>query len=391
MRVLHDHHDRTSRRQALEEREEPRADLRHPVPPSIPGLVAEPEREAQQVDDLLRPLRGATAAHEFFEARLQLLGWRVRGLPDLLQEDLGDRGERDVLLERAGPAGQHLGRVGETRQELLDHPALADPRLAEQRDHVPPTRLLSALEGLDQQAKLPPAIHEGDGPPGGARRQGDDRPGRQGTLEPLGHDLHALAVLDVVLREEPRRLPDQHGARLGGLLEPGRRVHHRPVQQSGLRAFASDGHPSGVHSDPALEGEGQQEALAQLGHPLHDGQPRPDGPDRVVVVGMRDAEHTDHGVAGEVVRAPPKRFQLLGDRLVEGRDDLAVALRVDLCGQPGRADQVGEDHGDDLAFLRRRGPDGERAVRTELRVLGERFAATNAGRPDHPAKHTRGW
>jgi hypothetical protein len=86
-----------------------------------------------------------------------------------------------------------------------------------------------------------------------------------------------------------------------------------------------------------LKGGGQQEVLAELGHPFHDGQRRPDRPDRVVVMGMRDAEHTDHGVAGEVVCATPERLQPLGDRLVEGRDDLAVALRVNLRREPGRA------------------------------------------------------
>ena len=390
MRVLDDHHHRTSGGQALEQGEQPRADLGHPVAPSVPGLVAQPEREAQQVDDLLGPLGGATVTDELLEARLQLLRRRVRGLPDLLQEDLGDRAERDVLLEGAGPAGQDLGRVRDPRQELLDHPALADPGLPEQRDHVPPSSLLRALERLHQQTELPPAVHEGDRPPGGAGREGQDRPGRKGLVEPLRLHLLSLAIVDVVLREEPRRFPGQHGARLGGLLEPGRRIHHRPIQEPGLRAFGADGHPPGVHPDPALEGAGYQETLPELGHAFHDGQRRPDRPDRIVVVGVRDAEHADHGIAGEVVRATSERLQLLGDRLVEGRDDLAVALRIDLGGQPGRADQVGEDHRDDLAFLRKRGPHREPAVRTELRVLGQRFTAANAGRADHPTKHTWG-
>ena len=136
----------------------------------------------------------------------------------------------DVLLEWARPPGRTLVVLREAREELLDHAALADPRLAEQRDQVPAASLVRALERVEQQTELALAVHERDRP---ARRRRARAPGpaRLGRVSsnPFASTSRLLAVLDLVAREEPRRRSGTSTVPgLGRLLQPRREVHRRP-------------------------------------------------------------------------------------------------------------------------------------------------------------------
>ena len=380
--VLEHHDDRASAGEPAEEREQARADLGDAVALLVPGLPADPERDAQALDDLPSLVGRVALDDDLLEPRPQRVRRRVRRLPHLVQEDLRERPERHVLLERTRPAQQDLRLVGESRDELVGHPALADPRLAEQRHQVSAPRLARAVERVLQQPQLALAVDERDRPAARARLQRGDRPRARLVLEPLGLDLAHRPVLDLRQREEVARLRDQHGSRVGGLLQPRRQVHRGAVEQALLGRLGADRDGARVDADADPERDREPDLLARAARPGRRAQPGPNGAERVVVVRVLQAEDPDDGVAGEVVGAAAERLELLGDHAVVAGQDLAVALGVDLAGEPGRPDEVDEDHRDELALLRRRGAHRVAAVRAEAGLVGERKPApfTRQGR-----------
>jgi len=95
---------------------------------------------------------------------------------------------------------------------------------------------------------------------------------------------------------------------------------------------------SGVHADPHRQTAGQT--------PQH----REGGVQRALrVVLQRDrrAERSHHGVARELLDRPAGLLDLLRHRGVEALEQRARLLGVALA-QPGRVDEVGEEHGGDL-------------------------------------------
>ena len=77
------------------------------------------------------------------------------------------------------------------------------------------------------------------------------------------------------------------------------------------------------------------------------------GPDRalgVVLVRLRDAERRQDGVAGELLDDPAVRGHAVRDVVEEPRHAAADDLRVGAGDERGRADEVDEQHGCELAF-----------------------------------------
>ena len=98
-------------------------------------------------------------------------------------------------------------------------------------------------------------------------------------------------------------------------------------------------------SAPRLGDEAGQRVL----HP----QGRPHGPLGVVLVGDGRAEQGDDGVAEQLVDASAEQLDV-GDQALEARLDQALhALGVEVLGERGVADEVGEQHGDDAPLLER--------------------------------------
>ena len=172
-------------------------------------------------------------------------------------------------------------------------------------------------------------------------------------------------------REEVARLGDEHGARVGGLLQPRRHVHRGAVEQALLGRLAPDRDRTRVdaHADP--ERDRQPDLLPEATDPLDELEPGAHRAERVVVVRVLQAEHADDGVPGEVVGAAAERLELLGDHAVVAGQDLAVALGIDLARDLGRPHQVDEDHRDELALLRRRRAHRVAAVRAEPSLVGQ--------------------
>ncbi len=389
--VLEHQDDRRAGGQAGEDREQPGPDLGHRVAALLAArvLVPDPEGEREPCHRLLDLVGGAAGRRELLQPREQPGRAGVRALPQLLEQHLRERPERDLLLERARPAEQHLHLVGQPREELLGHAALADPRLAEQGDQVAPARLEDALERVVEQPELALAVDDRDRAARAAGREGDHRPASRVVVEPLRVDDPRRLVLDLRAREEPGPLGHLHGPGVGALLQARGEVDRRAEEQALLRGLGADGDRPGVDAHPRPERDREPVALADPLDPLDEGEAGPHGAQRVVVVDLGDAEDADDRVAGEVVRAAPERLELLGHGPVEGRDDLAVALGVDLRRELRRADEVDEDDRDDLALLGRGGLDRVGAVRAEPSALGEGLAAALARRSGHAGQDTQ--
>ena len=392
MQVLEQHHDRAPSSEPLEEPEEAGADLGDAVAPGlVVRLLPDPEREAETGHDLLGLVFGAALGDDLLEPESELVLGGVRRFAHLVQEHLRERAERDVLVERARATDEHLGVVGQTGEELLRDAALADPRLAVQRDEVPAVGLARAVERVEQQPQLALAVHERDRAPRHAGLEPGDRIGPRGIVEALRLHLHDRPVLDLRLREPVARLGDEHAPGLGGLLQPRGEVHGGPVEQPLLGGFAADRDRPRVDPDPDAQGDREPVLLPELADAVDEREPGADGPERVVVVGVRDPEDPHHGVAGEVVRAAAERFELVGHDPVVAGKDVAVALGVDASRELGRADEIDEDDRDDLALLGRAGADGVPAVRAEAGLLREREPAPFTRRHRHGRESTDVW
>ena len=304
-----------------------RTDLGHAIALLVPGLPADPERDAQALDDLPSLIGRVALDDDLLQSCPQRVRRSVRRLPHLVQEDLGERPEGHVLLERTRPAPQDLRLVGQSRDELVGDPALADPRLAEQRHQVSAARLPRAIERVLQQPQLALAVDERDRPAARARLQRGDRPRARLVLEPLGLDLAHRPVLDLRQRQEVARLRDQHGSRVRGLLQTGRQVHRGAVEQALLGRLGADRDRARVDADADPERDREPDLLAEATDAIDEPQAGPDGAERVVVVRVLQAEDPNDRVPGEVVRAAAERFELLGDHAVVAGEDLACSAR----------------------------------------------------------------
>ena len=100
-------------------------------------------------------------------------------------------------------------------------------------------------------------------------------------------------------------------------------------------------------------------------------QPCPDSPLGVVLVRHRRAEHRHHRIADELLDRAAVTLDLLAQAGVVGADPRPHVLRVGGVGRSREADEVAEQHGDDLPLLRRLGGGA---------VVGERRAAERAER-----------
>ena len=129
-------------------------------------------------------------------------------------------------------------------------------------------------------------------------------------------------------------------------LEPRGGVDHVADHALALVPVGGDHRLAGVDPDPDAEG--------QLPGRLQDGQPAADGPFRVVLVGRGGAEHGHHPVADELVQGAPEPLDLPAEPGMVGAEQRPDVLGVGLVGAGGEADQITEEHRDNLALLGRR-------------------------------------
>jgi hypothetical protein len=111
---------------------------------------------------------------------------------------------------------------------------------------------------------------------------------------------------------------------------------------------------SGTEGDQRLarvDGDPQLKLGFLLHHPVADRNRCTDRALRIVLVRNRGAEERHDGVADELLHSAAEALELQTQAAVIGRKERAHVLRVELLGARGEADQVGEEHGDDLPLL----------------------------------------
>ena len=193
----------------------------------------------------------------------------------------------------------------------------------------------------------------------------------QNLQQPMGDDRVGLALhlqrrealaAHGALDETLRRLADQHGAGLGGLLEPGRevgRVAHRGVVHAEVVADAP-------HDDePAVEPHAHHELgreagpgarLVQAAQDAERGQHRAAG---VILVRDGRAEQRHEAVAEELVDRAFVVVDLGEGQLEEALEQTVHRLRPQPRGQLRRIGDVAKQHGHLLALALQRALRGE--------------------------------
>ena len=185
----------------------------------------------------------------------------------------------------------------------------------------------------------------------------------------------------------------EHAARRGQRLQPRRGVHdvaHRRVVGAGEHA---DEHLAGVEPDAHRGSAGRRPVSATKRSSVSCIRRRgPHGPLGVVLVGDGGAEQGDDGVAEQLVDAAAERLDVRHQALEARLDQALDALGVEVLGERGVADEVGEQHRDDAALLQhgvRLGHAGA-ARRAEPRPVRYRMAARAARHQPHLANTTAG-
>jgi hypothetical protein len=378
LHVLEDHHHRSAARRGTEEREQrvPRLGDAVGVGASAPGA---PEHGVEVGRYLLRLLRRERRGDPPHGVPRLGVGGVGRHAGDGAGQ-LGDGGERRLLVQAPGPPAQHDHVVTEAGQRLLDQPGLADARLAEDRDEMGPAGLSSPGEELAEEHQLPSPPDQGDRASGRPDGEPEEGAGEDRLGEPAGLHRAAGPAADGQLGETPGEVAEEHLAGRGGLLEAGRQVHRRARDEELVRRSRARHDGPGLDPDPYLERHRQGEGGAQPARRVSHLERRPDGAERIVLVGVGQAEDGHHRVARELLHSPAKRDDAFRRLAVEGGLDPPEALRVEGSGELGRAHQVGEEDRDELPLLGDRLDGRDAAGGAGADARGKGGAAAGAGR-----------
>ena len=224
--------------------------------------------------------------------------------------DAGDAGDRDEVRLAAG---------GALVEEILDAAQLA---VAADERRLEPLRLERAARAR-HDAQRPPERHR--------------------LVLALQRVRAGVLVDDRLLGRAPRRLADEHGAGLGGRLDPRRRVdevagdHPLPLGADRDRRLA------GEHARPRPQ-LGRAHLVAERRHGGDEVERRAHRALGVVLGRRRRPPHRHHRVADELLdRAAVEPDQPVA-RLEVAREELAHLLRVAVLGERREPDEVGEEH-----------------------------------------------
>jgi hypothetical protein len=202
--------------------------------------------------------------------------------------------------------------------------------------------------------------------------------------------MHRLARLDVggLAHEPPGRRADQHLAGRGSLLEPRGDVHR--VSEDNRVAAWEHGAASNLANDNLARVDADPdgdpgsvmrlEALVESRDPLLDLESGTTGPERVVLVRFRDAEHAHNSVADELLDGAAVTLERRLSRLEVRAHQPEHRLAVHPLGKGGGARQIAEHRGQQPPPLSTCGLAGERgaAALAEARVGVVRRAADRA-------------
>ncbi len=353
MQLVEREHDGLRRGQRVEPggvgaAELPRELLRPFVPPVF--VVAEAEEPAERPNDLgriecgqPRELRPQLRAHRHLRlARLDL---------EPAPEHVDERPVQDLAAVRPAVALQPDGPATRDRAQLTQHPGLADPGLAHEKEHLP-----AAFQELVQPRPEAPdlglAVDE-------RSRRGllrrllhpDETPGGDGLLTSLDVQLSERLEHEA-MRQAPRgRAPHDDGSRRGGRLQAGGDVRDVTERHHVLLGAAdeTDCCLAAVDADPdveVLDSPGGGHVTCVLGDHLEDPDGRVRRPFRIVLV---RSGHPEEG-CDPVSHVGVDGAAVLLDRAGHAADALADErlhlVRCQSLAEGGRADDVGEQGGD---------------------------------------------
>ena len=263
---------------------------------------------------------------------------------------------RALLVMRGAAAAEPRDPMAlASLHQQMQEPGLADAGLPGQQDRLAGA-LAGALQPLEQRAQHLVAAHgrretagQGDVEaatgPGLAQRPIEDH---LAALQGTGPDRLAL---EEAPHQPVGRVAQSHRVGIGTLLDGGRDVRREPERQ--LLASRADAHAA--RRDLARV---NAQAYGDLGHffgvPIanlalydpHDSESCVDRPPRAILLGLGIAEVHQQTVAQVLGHVPAVTLDGLFAGLVVALEQLAILLWVELGGQPGRAHDVAEHHGD---------------------------------------------
>src|SRR5919106_1305934 len=288
-----------------------------------------PRREPEHVRDRL--LLAARA--QLLERLLQrvVVGDAGGGLDHLRQRPVGD----SLAVRQA--ASRQDARALEPVDELPREAALADSRLAEDREQVRAAVANGARERVLEELELGLATDEGSARAERTRRtveRLDDAPGAELPVDAL--ELERAGVLDDERPggESMRGRTDEDLSRPRDLLEPRGQVHGLTGDERRVGVLDDD-LPS-LDADPGF----QTQLVDRLAHGER-GARRALG---VVLVRLWNAERREHGVAGELLDDAPVERHALRDHLEKAVDTPPHDLGVGGGDEARRVDEVDEQH-----------------------------------------------
>ena len=257
-------------------------------------------------------------------------------------DHLRDRPVRDAFTVRERAATEDRGAL-DAGDELPRQPALADPRLRVDREQMGALVADHARERVVQQLELELA---GDEARGDARHavaglpKPREPPGDQRLAEALQRELAALLGLGDADRQPACEGPDQDLTRCSRLLQPRRDVDRLAGREGRVGLVGDD--LAGLDADSRLESEA-----------VHGVEDRRRGAHRalgVVLVRLRDPEGGHDGISGELLDDAAVRGDAVRDLLEEGVDAAPHDLGIARGDELGRADEIDEEDGCELAF-----------------------------------------
>jgi hypothetical protein len=281
--------------------------------------------------------------------------------PRLTLDDLAQRPEGDSLpVGQAAtlPPRDQLGFCVDVGEELAREPALANTRLADDRDELNGALLRRALESPDQKRLLELASDKGRLVPtrGVPSEPVADRlrlPEQKRLAFSLDGDRRERLVLEHVTRRPVGLLADGDAVDGRDGLDAGSGVNDVP----GYEPFAPlgtcadrDDRLAGVDAYPDLETEARI-GLVELGDRFEDAQPGPHCAFGVVLVRYRSAADGHHCVTHELFDCAAVTLDLRPQACVVRTDPSADILWILLLGGGCESHQIAKEDGDDLSLL----------------------------------------
>ena len=315
-------------------------------------------RQRQQLGQQRHVLLGRRAQREQRRQLVQLRFGRVLALePGCTLKLRDDRMKRAVLVvRRAEIAKAGVRLVPDPLLQGGGETGLADARLAREQHYATFTALRAIPLPL-QYADLLLTAHE----------RCERRPVQR--LEPtfdsaLANHLEGVhrlrkafhldgaevAVLEEMAQQTLRLRPDHDRAGFGQSLQARGEVR-RLAHDAALLAFAGGDQIADDHQ-PCVDSDTNLQRLGRLKRPdsAYQSKAGPHRPLGIVLVRLRVAEVHQHPIAHVLGDKPVEAGDRIGDTAMIGADDLAHVLWIHSRCQHGRADQIGEQHGELPAF-----------------------------------------